>query len=224
MRLCLSILIFGLAATALSQQPDSLPPGPDFSYGIIDTIIVIGNNKTKEAVVLREMTLKPGSEATLHDIEFDRNRVYSLGLFTRVDIFFQLLDGQNYLIVDVSERWYIIPVPLFGFRDGDPKKPYFGGGLLHNNFRGLNQKIFGSIVFGYNPSLSLFFSDPQIDHEHDLYFSGNLSFSRIRNKSEVESALTGDFDERHYDINTTLGKRFSIYESAGINVGFRVVD
>lgn len=192
--------------------------------GIVDTVIVSGNQKTKAYVILDEMALKPGSMVTADAMEYDRNRIYSLGLFTRVDIAYDSLGNQHFLFVDVNERWYLIPYPILGFRDGDVKKVYYGGGLLHNNFQGKNQKLYGSLVLGYDPSLSLSFHDPLFDHEHNLFYSTSLSTSIVRNKSVVESALTGDFNERHYDINGTLGKRFDLYQTASVNPGFHVVD
>jgi outer membrane protein assembly factor BamA len=211
------------AGRAVGQEVDTLAD-PATPLGIVDTVIVTGNEKTLAYVILDEMTLTPGSVVTAAEIEFDRGRIYSLGLFNRVDISYDRMDSLRVLIVDVHERWYLIPVPLFGFRDGDPKKPYFGGGVLHNNFLGRNQKVFLSLVFGYNPSFDVFFSDPQIDREHHLFFSGSLSFSRVRNRSERETALSGEFDERHADINSTIGQRLSLYESAGINLGYHNVD
>jgi outer membrane protein assembly factor BamA len=190
---------------------------------VIDSVIVTGNAKTKEYIILNEMTLKPGSAVTPEALAFDRSRIYSLGLFTRVDLSNESVDGKEILFVDVSERWYIIPLPLFGFRDGDPKKPYYGGGVLHNNFRGRNQKLFGMVVFGYNPALALSFSDPLISDAHNLYFSSSLSFSRVRNRSQLQSDLTGDYDELYYDGSATLGKRFSLYETLGMKIGYQVV-
>ena len=213
---CLTVVCF---FTPTSAQQDSIPE----ALGIVDTVIISGNAKTKDYVILNEMTLKPGVLATPELIEFDRNRIYSLGLFTRVDIFYDSLTATGFLHVDVSERWYIIPLPLFGFRDGDPKKPYYGAGLLHNNFQGRNQKLLGFFTLGYNPSFALSFLDPLLDKEDNLYFSGNVSYSIIRNKSAIESALTGDFDERHFEINVALGKRLNLYETAGIEAGYQIV-
>ena len=217
------LLVFFCIAPSSVAQIDSLSR-PARSLSSIDTIIVSGNEHTKEYVILNEMTLQAGSVPTPEAIEFDRNRIYSLGLFTRVDIFYDSLEGVRFLNVDVGERWYLIPVPLLGFRDGDLKKVFFGGGLLHNNVRGRNQKLFASVVFGYNPSLSLFFADPLIDRDNRLFFSGNLSYSRVRNQSKIEASLTGDFDERHYDLNATLGKRLNLYASAGLTLGYRIVE
>ncbi len=190
---------------------------------VLDSVIVTGNAKTKDYIILNEMTLKPGSTVTPEALAFDRSRIYSLGLFTRVDLSNESVDGKEILYVDVSERWYIIPLPLFGFRDGDPKKPYYGGGVLHNNFRGRNQKLFGMVVFGYNPALALYFSDPLISDAHNLYLSSSLSFSRVRNRSQLQSDITGDYDELYYDGSATVGKRFSLYETLGMKIGYQVV-
>ncbi len=218
--LVISLLCVG---TRLFAQSDSTQGSQPISFGAIDTIIIVGNEKTKDIVILREMTLKRGMDATPEAVEFDKGRIYSTGLFTRVELNVFPIEGRNALLVDLSERWYIIPLPLFGFRENDPKKPYYGAGLLHNNFRGLNQKLLGSVIFGYNPSLALSFSDPIFDREQNLYFSGALSYSKIRNRSEL-AAGTNNFDELHYDIFATLGKRFTIYENVGVSLGYQIVD
>ncbi len=220
-----STLLFFLCSFqhgARAQDPETIPPG--VSYGIIDTVVVTGNEKTEAYVILDEMILRKGVEATQQFILFDRNRVYSLGLFNRVDIWPEPTDTGIRLRVDVSERWYIIPLPVFGFGEGDIKKPFYGGGVLHNNFQGRNQKIFGLVTFGYNPSLRLSFEDPQIDRANNLFFSASLSFSKVRNKSEIESAISGDFDERHYGINATLGTRMNLYENVGFNFGYQIIE
>jgi outer membrane protein assembly factor BamA len=216
------LALFLPAAPAARGQDTSLPPTNEM-LGVIDTIIISGNERTKDYVILDEMTLKPDSALTLKAVEFDRNRIYSLGLFTRVDMFYDSLDGTRFLNVDVGERWYLIPVPLFGFRDGDTKKPFYGAGLLHNNVGGRNQKLFASVVLGYNPSASIFFSDPLIDRTHNLFFSGNLFYSRVRNRSQIASEITGDFDELHYGGDLTVGKRLSLYEATNITIGYNTV-
>lgn len=192
--------------------------------GIVDTIIIAGNATTQDYVILDEMTLRQGSPATWEAIEYDKNRIYSLGLFTRVEIFYDTLASKGFLLVDVNERWYLIPVPLFGFRDGDTKRPFYGAGLLHSNFGGRNQRLFGSIVFGHNPSLALSFSDPQISRRHNLFFSGSLSYSRVRNRSKVASEASGNFDEIHHDINSTIGQRLSLHETISLNAGYKSVE
>ena len=94
----ISVLTLGVAfAIQLHAQTDTAQAVNPTSFGVVDTVIVVGNDKTKESVILREMTLKPGTEATPEAIEFDRGRIYSIGLFTSVDISFVPFEGKNLL-------------------------------------------------------------------------------------------------------------------------------
>jgi len=210
-----------LAATARSAPADTTRVPV---LGIVDTVIVGGNEKTQAYVILDEMTLRPGSPVTAEAMEYDRLRIYSLGLFTHVDIMYDSVKSVHFLYVEVRERWYIVPIPIFGFRDGDPHKIFFGAGLLHYNFRGRNQTLYGSLIFGADPSVAFSFTDPQIDRANNLFAAASASYSRVKNRSVVQSELTGDFYERHIDLNGTIGKRFTLYESGGINAGFHDVD
>ena len=219
LRTLLPVLLFPLAALAQGF----IPASPEYSAPI-DTIVISGNTGTREYVILNEMSLKPGIVPTHEAIQYDRARIYSLGLFTRVDILLDTLGAYQALRVIVNERWHYFPVPLFGFRDGDPSRAYYGLGFRHNNFRGRNQKLFGSVVFGYNPSAQLSFYEPLIDTANRLSFSTGASFSRVRNRSEIEASATGDFEELHYDIAAGIGKRLSLFEHLSLSVAYQVIE
>ena len=212
----LALLAWGLVPNRAPAQEEV---GPTV-LGVADTIIVAGNTSTEPYVILNEMTLKPGSTVTAEAIQYDRLRIYGLGLFTRVDIFYDSLQSVRFLYVEVSERWHLIPVPIFGFRDGDPKKIYFGAGILHNNLRGRNQKLFAFLTLGYDPSVAVSFSDPLFDHENRLAFTTGLSFARVRNRSEL---YPGDFSVDNYTVNVGLSKRFNLFQSLGMTAGVRGV-
>ena len=213
------LLLFSPFASA---QEEATPPSP--AAMIVDTVEVIGNTSTREYVILNEMALRPGMPVNAELLQYDRARIYSLGLFTFVDLSLDTLGGRKTLRVLVSERWHYFPLPLFGFRDGDPKRPYYGAGFLHNNFQGRNQKLYGSMVFGYNPSAQLSFREPLIDPTHRLSFSSAASFSRVRNKSEIEAEATGDFDEMHYEVGVGIGKRLTLFESISLSLSYQVVE
>jgi outer membrane protein assembly factor BamA len=221
-RIAVALLL--LSGTPLTGRCQTEPQNSPVLLGPVDTILVYGNTRTRAYVILNEMSIIPGQQFTPEMIEYDRNRIYSLGLFTSVDLFLDTLAAPSVLRVLVSERWYVFPVPLFGFRDGDVNRAYYGAGLYHQNFQGRNQKLFGSVVFGADPSAQISFAEPLIDHEHRLSFGAQLSFSRTRNRSEEEAALSGTFDELHYDGNVSMGKRFNLYQYAGVNLGYSVVE
>jgi outer membrane protein assembly factor BamA len=219
-----ALAAFALLAPRGAQSQDLTATYADTtSLGIIDTVIVTGNKKTIDYVILDEMSLKRGSTVNRAAIEYDRKRIYSLGLFTSVDILFDPAAREKYLLVDVRERWYLIPLPIFGFRDGDPKKPYYGAGLIDNNFRGKNQRVSISAIFGYDPSFSFSFTDPLISRDDALFLGTSVSTASVRNRSLIERMLTGDFDERHVDLGGTLGKRLNLFETVYAQMGSHYV-
>ena len=222
-RSIISPLLLTLSLVPFSFAQDPYTPSPAYTV-TIDTILVSGNTSTRDYVILNEMTIRPGSSPTPEAFQYDRARIYSLGLFTRVDLMLDTLGSMQALRVVVNERWHYFPVPIFGFRDGDPGRPYYGGGFMHNNFRGRNQKLFGSLVFGYNPSAQISFYEPLIDATHRLSFSTAASFSRVRNRSAIEASATGDFDELHYDLSAGMGKRLSLFETVSLSLAYQVID
>ncbi len=217
-------IILALSLSPATAQVQERHFAPDAPLGILDTVIIAGNAKTKTYVILNEMALHRGDTVTAEAIEYDRNRIYSLGLFTRVDISYDSLEATRFLFVDVNERWYWLPLLNFGFRDGDPKRIFGGAGIQHENVGGRNQKFRTSIIIGSDPSAGIAFADPLLIHDERIFFSTALSFSRVRNKSELEIARTGSFDEFHYDVNATFGKRFTLTQVAGITLGFQQVE
>lgn len=222
-----ALLILLLLLTVGGHPPghaQDIFPFPSPYDVVVDTIVVSGNTSTRAYVILNEMTIRPGMKPTAEAIQYDRARIYSLGLFTRVDLLLDTLGTAQALRVIVEERWHYFPIPLFGFRDGDPKKPYYGGGFVHNNFNGRNQRLFASVIFGYNPSAQLSFYEPLIDASQRLSFSAAGSFSRVRNRSAIEASATGDFDELHYDLSVGTGKRLSLFETVGLSLAWQVIE
>ncbi|MFN3135848.1 MAG: POTRA domain-containing protein, partial [Candidatus Kryptonium sp.] len=104
---------------------------------IVRRIVFIGNERTKSEIIERELNFGVGSEFDTSKIEYNENRIYGTGLFNKVKIWFER-DSAGSDSVDVyvwvNERWYIWLFPIFGWRDRDLKKLYYGAGFLHSNF------------------------------------------------------------------------------------------
>ncbi len=204
-------------STAVRQAPDSLRR--------VNVVTVDGNTQTKDFVILREMTLRPGSRISPELLEYDKNRIYSLGLFNRVEIRVQPKDSAAAdLVVEVHERWFLFPFPIFGLKDRDWGKAFYGIGLLHNNFRGRNEKLFASLVLGFDPSVSLYYRNSFLDESGTFYLEGRLALSRVRNRSVLAKELLGDFDEKHFSASGTVGRRFGISHTIWGSVGYELVD
>jgi outer membrane protein assembly factor BamA len=212
----------------LSQDSLSIPLSPtsiiDSSF-IIEKIILVGNSHTKDFVILREMMLKPGSAFSQEMMEYDKNRIYSLGLFNQVLMHVRLSSQRKILlVVEVSERWYIFPYPIFGIRDRDWNKLYYGVGIRHNNFRGRNEKIIGSFILGHDPSIALAYRNPFLSEEGTYFLDGRIAFNKIRNKSLRALNEPNNFDEQHFSVFLTIGKRFGISHTVWIGAGYEIID
>ncbi|MEE9186558.1 MAG: POTRA domain-containing protein, partial [Bacteroidota bacterium] len=118
----------------------------------IHKIIPQGNVKTEDYVILREMKLKPGDLIVPEKLQYDINRIYNLGIFSRVEASIDhYRDSLATLYMIVDESLYILPFPIIGIKDRDWDKLYFGAGVIHNNFRGRNEKIVAAGALGYDP-------------------------------------------------------------------------
>jgi outer membrane protein assembly factor BamA len=53
---------------------------------LVDQLIVVGNRRTSEDIIRREVLLRPGAPLGLRDLLESRRRLSSLGLFRRIDI------------------------------------------------------------------------------------------------------------------------------------------
>ena len=206
-----------LASIPLQEVPDSI--------WTVDTVRIVGNVHTKGFVILREMTLKPGLAITRNLLEYDRNRIYSLRLFNEVQMRVEpSAAGFAHLVIEVSERWYIFPYPIFGIRDRDWGRIFFGVGIVHTNFRGRNEKLNASLILGFDPSVGLSYRNPFLNAEGTQFIEGQLSYSKVRNRSILAQAGTDNFDERHYAVSGRYGRRFDIYHTLWIEGGYQVVD
>ncbi len=219
-------LLCCLVTSGVSQSVDSTSviKQKDSVY-YVGTVTLIGNERTKDFVILREMSLKEGIAITSQLIEYDKNRIYSLGLFNRVEIKVAAGDSNRaHIVVELNERWFLFPFPIFGIKDRDWDKAFYGFGVLHNNFRGRNEKLFASFVFGFDPSVSLYYRNSFLDEEGSYYLDARLSAARVRNRSLLAKQPAGDFDEKHFSIGSSVGRRFGIYHTVWISGGYEVVD
>ena len=204
-------------AVGLTDIPDSML--------IVQDVRIKGNTHTKNFVIQREMTLKPGTPITRELLEYDKNRIYSLGLFTQIHLSVIPSSPPNAIVlVEVSERWFLFPYPIFGIKDRDWAKVFYGVGILHNNFRGQNEKLALSLVFGFDPSVSLYYRNPFLNDAGTSFIEGRIAYNKVRNRSLRALAGLNDFDEKHFSLSLTVGKRYGISHTLWLSAGYEIVD
>ena len=83
---------------------------------VVDHIIIVGNTRTSEEIIRREVLLRPGAPLGLKDLLESRRRLSALGLFRRIDVR-QLEHGQasrRDVLVTVEEA----PATAIGYGGG----------------------------------------------------------------------------------------------------------
>lgn len=183
---------------------------------VVKQILIEGNETTKEQVILREMSQKVGAVLDTVALKRDEKQIYSLRLFNRVESGFTVHGQQATVTIKVSERWYIFPLPIFGFKYRDVKKPFYGAALIHQNFRGRNEKLMVSAVFGYDGWFNLAFHTPRLTDGDDLSFGAAISTSSVRNLSVADA----EYDQRVTNGSISLGKRFGLFTVASFSLGY----
>ena len=127
---------------------------------LIDNITIVGNNITKEAIILRELTFKKGEGLSQKQIEEkikqSKENLTNLSLFNFVDIKSVARNTKADIIIDVVERWYIWPYPILELSErnfnvwwkefkksnySDFSRLNYGVYLVWENFRGKNQLL-----------------------------------------------------------------------------------
>lgn len=217
----LSFLIF----TAISYpQIDSLQ---EISQnGIrIDSIVIYGNDITEEEIILRELTFETSDFVNEGILAYNKERIYSLGLFTKVNLFVYPLEAKNILVIDVEESWYIYPIPTASLRENDWKKLSYGLYLVVKNFRGRNETITGSIELGYDPAFRLTYYKPNLTPGSDYFWGLNFLYRNIANKSQLAFSTYGeDFKQNYLIGGIQLGKRFGNYQRLNVLFNYNYIE
>lgn len=212
-----------------SQNEDSLGYGGKLHLSLypgeklrIDTVIVTGNKVTKESVILKELSFTAGDSITTEIIDFNKNRIYSTGLFTKVEEFLYIQNDKVVIDFNLNERWYLFPYPIVGIKDRDWDKFYYGLGVAHINFLGLNQKLFGSFALGYDPMVNLHYFNPDFFRK-DIMFDLLLIHSKTKNKSLFSGKETKDFYEYWYNAQISIGNRLDIFKTLWVSFGYNQI-
>lgn len=145
----------------------------------INRVFIVGNKKTRETIILRELTLSSGDTLLSTDlpkiIQKDQQKLFNLHLFNEVTIQSLELDpGQVDLLIDVDERWYSFPIPIFQLSDRnfnewwenynhDFNRVYYGLKLYQYNMRGRNELLTLTAQFGYVRKFELLYRIPYLD-------------------------------------------------------------
>jgi outer membrane protein assembly factor BamA len=163
---------------------------------IVRDIVISGNRKTRDNIILRELSFKSGDAYLLQDLvnkfELARQQLMNLALFHEVTVALKSFDGYKVdVAVTVRERWYLFPIPYLRPVDRNLNqwiveqkasldRVDYGMKLMYNNATGRNDKLRATIISGYSRQILLNYDRPYIDRKMRLGLSLGMSLGKNR--------------------------------------------
>ena len=195
-------------------------PEEEDVYVTIQNIFIIGNKKTKESIIKRELGVRIGDVVLRSDLEKilenDKNNIVNTQLFLTVDL--QVMDiafDQVEIIVKVSERWYLFPVPVFKLEarnfndwwtnwDRDFDRVSYGMKLYQYNLRGRNERLKLEAQFGFTRRFELDYRVPYIDKSQ----RNGMTFRVGYDENNQVNYITEDHVQRFVDLERRARENF----------------
>lgn len=192
--------LFFLATTlccqaAFTQKSDTTITSPSVKV-VIGQVIISGNKKTKEVIILREIPFGPGEEYLLEELvnkfEIARRQLMNTALFNAVVVAAKNMEGNRInIMVELKERWYLYPVPYFKPADrnlnqwiveqnASLSRINYGVKLFYNNATGRNDKFRIGLINGYTKQISFNYDRLYIDKK--LNWGMKFSFATGKNR------------------------------------------
>ena len=162
----------------------------------IDSVYITGNKVTKPQIILRELMFKAGQSYEKGDMDTilseSRDNVFNTQLFNFVTFTLDSLPacpGCYILHIDVIERWYIWPIPIFEIGDRNFNVWWsesrsiehinYGINLDWQNFRGRKENLVMKLQFGYEEVISLEYRIPYLNKRKTLGIGFGAGYGRF---------------------------------------------
>jgi outer membrane protein assembly factor BamA len=199
----------------------------------IDSILLKGNDKTKNQILHRELDFKQGDSVAINTLdtrlEYNRRKLMNTNLFiwVKADLN-QLPNGHLKITFEFLEQWYILGFPIFQLADRnlndwwsrghDLNRSIYGIYFIHNNFQGRNEKLTFKAETGFTQRLDFTYSNPYLDKKKTVGLSLNTSYSTsktipYKTRNDTLQYLTDEKILRErWAGRITLRKRFKFYD------------
>jgi outer membrane protein assembly factor BamA len=198
----------------------------------IDRIFVIGNKRTKERIIRRELDFTDGDRIPTQDlkdrIKKNEEKLTNTSLFMTVKIsLVEISHDRVDVIIRLVERWYIFPIPVLELADRNFKDWWvnqnhdfsrieWGLKLYLYNMRGRNETLRLQGQLGFTKRFKISYEFPYIDKKQR--FGLGFMFDYKQNKNTfyrtVDNVLVF-LDSDHWlkeqyigDVSTTYRKGF----------------
>jgi outer membrane protein assembly factor BamA len=238
-RIFVTLLLFSASFSAYSQNIIT-----------ISDITITGNKITKEDIILREIAFSQNSSFSASNLEQkikeSRINLINLKLFNFVEISHVLKGNQAVIIIDLSERWYLWPYPVFEISErnfnswwdefkasnySDFSRLNYGLFLNWENFRGRNELLKFKIRRGFKEHYLFSYQVPYFNKKKTIGINTNLQFFRRKKsfyKTENNTLLyytnNNNFTTKDYEFNTELLYRKGLHKTHNLRFHYFLSD
>jgi hypothetical protein len=159
---------------------------PAQEFLVIRDILLSGNDRTRDYIVLNELDVQPGDTLLLKNLtrrfEQNRNRLLNTGLFNQVEITLTRWDMENHTAsvrINLLENWFWYPVPVleladrsfnewFYQHDASLQRLNLGIRFMHINLSGNQDRLKATFHTGFTQKYELDYTFPYLSRTSDL--------------------------------------------------------
>ena len=178
------------------------------AYGkTIREIRIVGLNRTKEFVVLRELASKVGEPFTEESASTDEDRLARLGIFGSIEIR-PIIDESDEIILEVHLHETFPYLPRLSLEISDADGASIGGGFTALNLFGRAIRLDAAARGGGATTIEFVSEAPWVwgdRYGYNIEIFGRERFNQV-----------WEFQEDSFELNLRLGKRIKQHFRAGL--------
>jgi len=205
----------------------------------VTSITLNGNLKTQNDIILRELSFEKNTSYSTEDltkrIKESKENLINLKLFNFIEINYKLTGNNAQLIIDVTERWYFWPYPVFEISErnfntwwrefkasnySDFSRLNYGLFLNWENFRGRNELIKLKLRKGFKEHYLIAYEIPYFNKKKTIGINTNFqlfrrkkSFYKTKNDTLLYYTNNDKFTTKDYEFNTELLYRKGVHRT-----------
>jgi len=210
-------------------------------------IIIKGNKKTKDYIILRELDFEPGDSILMVNMEEQlqkaRDQVYNTTLFIEVKVTPEIISASAFdIYVTVKERWYLFPTPWFQLADrsfnewlvkynGSFHRVSYGIRFFHYNISGRNDRLTVALINGFTRNISFEYKAPYTNPALSDGVILGAGFSQARQipyKTDYNNNLVyyknDDFVKNEWYVTGAYSSRKAIKKKETFSISFRHIE
>ncbi len=207
----------------------------------VNSVQLIGNKKTKDKIVLRELIKKEGDTLTLRNYEYIKRRgefnIFNTQLFIYDSIQSKINDSSKTIdyTIKMKERWYIWPIPFVDYLDRninswwktkDPGRLAYSMQLYLDNFSGVKDRLMLQFRTGYANQLLVNYRLPYLNEKQTLGAYVQYAFNEFNKLSyatlnNTQQFVVDDADHLRTDNSIRAGffLRPRLFEYHAFDIG-----